>query len=287
MLFGYIFKLTHIIFLVADVVDFTSPLTWIYVLVTALVPGLLATWLGVGGCFLRIPMLMYLFGVPIKTAYCINQAVVAVTTVPGVIVHLKEKHIYVRGFIVASVSAMAGISVSAYLVAKYIPATSLRVFFGLACVAIGLYVLQNTVKARRALTKRVTMESVKVLEHGFKLVALMFLAGFATGLCGFGGGIYFVPAFMSLGYPTHIAIGTSSAEMLPVAGLGSAVLTLNGFMYPLLFAAVGVPTLIASWVGAKLAARSPPWVLRLIYALAIIAAGLYVALDALKKLGFI
>jgi len=240
----------------------------------------------VGGCFLRIPMLMYLFGVPIKTAYCINQAVVAVTTIPGVIVHLKEKHVYVKGLAIASVSAMAGVSISAYLVAKYIPASSLRVFFGLACVAIGIYVLQKTLRARKALTRRVTMESVKVLEHGFKLIALMFLAGFATGLCGFGGGIYFVPAFMSLGYPTHIAVGTSSAEMLPVAGLGSAMLTLNEFMYPLLFAAVGVPTLIASWAGAKLAARSPPWVLRAIYALAIIGAGLYVALDALRRLGF-
>ena len=45
---------------------------WADVLITALIPGLLATWLGVGGCFLRIPMLIYLFGVNIKTAYCIN-----------------------------------------------------------------------------------------------------------------------------------------------------------------------------------------------------------------------
>ncbi len=268
-------------------IDLGSPITWVYVLLTALIPGLLSTWLGVGGCFLRIPMLIYLFGVPIKTAYCINQAVVALTTIPGVIVHVKEKHVYMKGFVVAALSAMVGVSISAYIVAKYIPAMPLRVFFGFVCVGIGIYVIYKTLRARKVLVKRVTVEAVKTLEHGAKLALLMFLAGFATGLCGFGGGIYFVPIFMGLGYPTHVAVGTSSIQMLPVAGLGSTVLTINGFMYPLLFLLVGVPTLIASWAGAKLSAKSPPWVLRLIYALAIIGAGLYVAIDALRKMGII
>ena len=265
-------------------VDLASPLTWLYVVLTALIPGLLATWLGVGGCFLRIPMLIYFFGVPIKVAYCINQAVVALTTIPGVIVHLKERHVYVRGFVVAAVSAMIGVSISAYVVAKYIPALPLRVFFGFACVAIGFYVLYKTIRARKALIKRITLETVGVLEHGVKLAVLMFLAGFATGLCGFGGGIYFVPAYMGLGYPTHIAVGTSSTQMLPVAGLGSTVLALSGYMHVILLLLIGVPTLAASWVGAKLSAKSPPWVLRLVYALAIIGAGLYVGLDAVRRL---
>ncbi|OYT47979.1 MAG: hypothetical protein B6U85_03875 [Desulfurococcales archaeon ex4484_42] len=265
-------------------IDFTSPLTWFYLLLTALIPGLLATWLGVGGCFLRIPMLMYLFGIPIKVAYAINQAVVALTTVPGVIVHLREKHVYIKGLINASLSAMVGVSLGAYVVAKYIPAQHLRVFFGFVCVAIGIYVIRSTLKARATLVKRVTVEAVKVLEHGLRLSLLMFVAGFATGLCGFGGGIYFVPTYMALGYPTHVAIGTSSTQMLPVAGLGSAVLTASGFMDPLMLIAVGIPTLLASWIGAKLATKSPPWFLRVIYGASIIGAGLYVALDTLVKL---
>ena len=252
-------------------------LFWIYVLLTALIPGLLATWLGVGGCFLRIPMFMYLFNVGIKTAYCLNQAVVAITTLPGVFEHWRKYHVYTKGLITAAISATLGVALGAYVVAKYVPAKTLKGIFGFACILVGIYVLYNTFKMRGKLIKRITVKEVGVLEHGFKLAALMFLAGFATGLCGFGGGIYFVPIFIALAYPTHVAVGTSSAEMIATAGMGSAVLTASGYMNVILFLAVGIPTLVASWIGARLAAKSPPWLLRVIYALSIIAAGAYVA----------
>ncbi len=89
---------------------------------------------------------------------------------------------------------------------------------------------------------------------------------------------------MALAYPTHVAVGTSSAQMIATASVGSAVLTANGFMNALLLASIGVPMLVASWLGAKLSVKSPPWLLGLIYALAIIGAGTYVAYDALSKI---
>ncbi len=260
------------------------PILITYVILTALIPGLLATWLGVGGCFLRIPMLMFLFNLPIKVAYCVNQAVVALTTIPGVLVHIRERHVYTKGFIVASLSAMAGVALGAYVVAKYLPSQVLKVFFGAVCVGIGIYVSYRTLKLRKKLTVRKVVTPKMVLEAGPKLSVLMFIAGFATGICGFGGGIYFVPVYLGLGYPTHVAIGTSSTQMILVAGLGSTVLTINGFMNVLMLLLIGIPTLLASWIGAKLAAKSPPWILRLIYGLAIIAAGLYVSINALSSL---
>lgn len=265
-------------------VDFHSPVFWLYVLLTALVPGLLATWLGVGGCFLRIPMMMYLFGLPIKVAYCVNQMVIAITTLPGVYVHWKNKHIYARGTIVAAVSAVAGTMLGAYVVARYISPIHLRAIFGFVCVGIGIYVFWNTYRARGKLAKRVTVEEAGKLEAGVKLAALMFLAGFATGICGFGGGIYYVPVFMALGYPTHVAVGSSSAQMIFTASSGSAVLAASGFHNMLMFAVIGIPTLIASWYGAKLSRRSAPWLLRMVYAVLISAVGLYVAIDALAKI---
>ncbi len=261
-----------------------TPTSLLYIAITAIVPGLIATWLGVGGCFLRIPMLMYFFGVSIKTAYCINQAVVALTTIPGVIVHIRNKHVYLKGLAIAVPSAMLGVAIGAYVVAKYLPTLLLRVVFGLVCLGIGIYIAYRTLKARRRLSRRITVADVKNLYAGPKLGLLMFIAGFATGICGFGGGIYFVPIYMGLAYPTHVAIGTSSFQMLPVAGMGSTILALSGYGDLELFLAIGIPTLIASWIGAKLAARSPPWFLRLLYAVGISGAGLYVALDALTKL---
>jgi len=117
---------------------------WIYVLITALIPGFLATWLGVGGCFLRIPMIMYFFNIPIKTAYCINQAVIALTTIPGVIVHYKNKYVYNKGLLVATLGACIGVSLGAYVVARYISRLVLRIIFGFACTLIGVYILHKS-----------------------------------------------------------------------------------------------------------------------------------------------
>ncbi len=264
--------------------DVYSPVYWFYVLLTAIIPGLLATWLGVGGCFLRIPMLTYLFGVSIKTAYCINQATIALTTIPGVIVHWRSGHVYSRGLVVSAISAVVGVALGAYVVAKIIPTLALKGIFGAACIGIGIYITWKTLKARKALRRRVTVREVKWLEAGARLSLLMFLAGFATGLCGFGGGIYYVPIFMALSYPTHVAIGTSSAQMIATASIGSTVLSISGYMNVVLLASIGIPTLVASWIGAKLSVRSPPWLLRLVYSLSIIGAGAFVVYDALSKL---
>ncbi len=268
-------------------INYHSWLFWFYVLLTALIPGLLATWLGVGGCFLRIPMMMYLFGLPIKVAYCVNQMVIAVTTLPGVYVHFRNKHVYVRGTLVAAASAVAGTMLGAEVVAKYISPIHLRAIFGFVCVGIGIYVFYNTYKRRGKLAKRVTVEEAGKLEAGFKIATLMFLAGFATGICGFGGGIYFVPVYMAMGYPTHVAVGSSSTQMIFTATSGSSVLAYHGFHNIPMFIVIGVPTLVASWFGAKLSRKSAPWVLRLAYAILICAVGLYVGIDALSKMGYI
>ncbi len=259
-------------------------LYWLYVILTALIPGFMATWLGVGGCFLRIPMLIYLFNVPIKTAYCINQAIIALTTLPGVIVHFRNKYVYKKGLIVSAIAACLGVSIGAYIVAKYVPRLLLRVIFGTACTLIGIYVLNKTLKMKGKLRKIVSLTEIGELEHGYKLFTLMFLAGFATGICGFGGGIYYIPIFIGLGYPTHVAVGTSSTEMIFTGGLGTTVLTYHGFMKWTLFLAIGIPTLFASWIGAKMTKISPPYLLRLAYALSIIGVGIFVAIEALLKI---
>ena len=257
---------------------------WLYVFLTALIPGFIATWLGVGGCFLRIPMLMYFFNIPIKTAYCVNQAVIALATIPGVIVHIRNKYVYKRGLIVSAIAACLGVGIGAYVVARYVPRLLLRVIFGTACTFIGIYILSKTLRIRGKLRRIISLAEVRELEYGHKLFIWMFLAGFATGICGFGGGIYYIPIFIGLGYPTHVAVGTSSTEMIFTGGLGASVLTYHGFMSWQLFLVIGIPTLFASWLGAKMTRISPPYLLRLAYALSIIGVGIFVAIDALLRI---
>jgi len=250
--------------------------TLLWVLLTGAIPGFLATWLGVGGCFLRIPMMMALLGLPIKTAYAVNMAVISITTIPGVITHYRMKHVYTKGFIVGAVGAALGVIVGTQI-AVYTPSATLKVIFGFACVGVGIYMLYTSLKTRGKVPPRTTVEDVEKLEHGPKLCFLMFLAGVATGICGFGGGIYYMPLFVALGYPMHIAVGTSSTQMIPVAAIGAANLTAHGYQNWLYVLAIGLVTLIFSWLGARASKVTKAWILRASFGILIAAIGLLVA----------
>ena len=248
-----------------------------YVFIIGAIPGFLATWLGIGGCFLRIPMMMALLGLPIKSAYAVNMAVISLTTIPGVISHYKMRHVYNKGMIVATIGAAVGVLIGTQL-AIYVPSATLKKIFGIACVGVGIYMTYKAIKTKGKVPPRVTVDEVEKLEYGVKLISLMFLAGIATGLCGFGGGIYYMPVYNALGYPMHIAIGSSSTQMIFVAGLGATNLAIHGFMKWFYVAAIGIVTLIFSWLGARATKTMKAWVLTAIFGILIGIIGASVAI---------
>ena len=239
--------------------------------------GFLATWLGIGGCFIRIPLMMLLLGLSIKTAYAVNMAVICIATLPGVISHYYMKHVYPRGTIVAAGGAIPGVLVGTQI-AMYTPNEILKVIFGIACLGVGIYMTTMAFKKKGATPPRVTLDQVVRLELGFRLGGLMFMAGIATGLTGFGGGIYYMPILNALGYPMHIAIGTSSAQMIPVTAVGATNLTLHGFQSWYFVFWIGLVTLVFSWLGARATKTMKAWVLRAIFGVLIGLTGIVVAL---------
>lgn len=167
----------------------------VWILLIGAVCGFLATWLGIGGCFLRIPMMMVLLGLSIKTAYAVNMAVIAIATIPGVITHYTMKHVYSKGFVVAAIGSAVGVVIGTQI-AMYVPSATLKVIFGIACIVVGIYMSYSTIKGKGKTPARVTVDQVERLEHGAKLGVLMFLAGIATGLSALVGGFITCPSTM-------------------------------------------------------------------------------------------
>ena len=248
-----------------------------WILLIGAITGFLATWLGIGGCFLRIPMMMAFLGLSIKTAYAVNMAVISIATIPGVIAHYRMKHVYKKGVIVAAVGAAVGVIIGTQI-AMYVPSTTLKMIFGIACVGVGIYMTYSSIKGKGKMPPRVTVDQVERLEHGTKLGGLMFLAGIATGLCGFGGGIYYMPILNVLGYPMHIAIGTSSTQMIPVAAIGATNLTIHGYQNWFYVLTIGLVTMLFSWLGARTTKIMKAWILRGIFGVLIGVVGLSVAI---------
>ncbi len=253
-----------------------NTLNLFYLFIIGAIPGFLSTWLGIGGCFLRIPMMMALLGLPIKSAYAVNMAVISLTTIPGVIYHYRMRHVYNKGMVIATIGATAGVLLGTQL-AIYVPSTVLKKIFGTACLGVGIYMTYKAVKTKGKLPPRVTVDEVGRLEHGAKLISLMFLAGVATGLCGFGGGIYYMPVYNALGYPIHIAIGSSSTQMIFVAGVGATNLAIHGFMEWFYVATIGTVTLFFSWLGARATKTMKAWILTAAFGILIGVTGACVA----------
>ncbi len=250
--------------------------TFLWIFLTGAIPGFLATWLGIGGCFLRIPMMIALLGLPIKSAYGINMAVISLTTIPGVVTHYRLRHVYNRGLASAATGAGIGVIIGTEL-AVYVPGATLKVIFGIACIGVGIYMAYAAIKSKGRIPPRVTVDQAAGLRHGLGLSGLMLIAGIATGLCGFGGGIYYMPIFNALGYPMHIAIGTSSAQMIPVAGIGAANLALHGYTRWTYVMAIGAITLLFSWLGARSTKVVKAWLLKVIFGILIGLIGVSVA----------
>ena len=205
------------------------------------------------------------------------MAVRSIATIPGVITHYRMNHVYKKGVIVAAIGAALGVIIGTQI-AVYVPSRTLKIIFGIACIGVGIYMTYSSIKSKGKMPPRVTVDQVERLEHGVKLGGLMFLAGIATGVCGFGGGIYYMPILNVLGYPMHIAIGTSSTQMIPVAAIGATNLTIHGYQNWFYVLTIGIVTMFFSWLGARTTKMMKAWVLKGIFGVLIGLIGLSVAI---------
>jgi len=87
-----------------------------------------------------------------------------------------------------------------------------------------------------------------------------------------------MPIFNALEYPMHIAIGTSSTQMIPVATIGATNLTMHGLQNWFYVLTIGLVTLPFSWLGARTTKAMKAWVLKAIFGVLIGLVGLSVAM---------
>lgn len=106
------------------------------------IAGLLSGFIGVGGGFIIIPMLMWMFGMPFKVASGTSLVALCLLAVPGIITHGLYGHIdFVRGIAIAAGSIPGAFFGTALL--KRLPEKALRIAFGILLVAVAVTLAIN------------------------------------------------------------------------------------------------------------------------------------------------
>ncbi len=121
------------------------------------------------------------------------------------------------------------------------------------------------------------------------LIAIGLISGVFSGTFGIGGGIIMVPALVYIaGFTQHRAIGTSLAILLPPVSLTAVIeYYRHGHVDIRSAVIVALALFTGAYLGAYGANKLAESYLRLLFGIFIISMGVYLCIDAMKRLGWI
>jgi len=194
-------------------------------LITGLGVGFASGLLGVGGCFIMVPVQFWVLKVmgvdptiAIRIAFGTNLLVVLPTAFSGALTHhFKGAVLWKQGTILGIIAAF-GAFLGGFF-ASNISGAILTKLFG-AAIILG---------AIRMLTAKPPKVDEQPSDNMLAYVFWGIILGIVSGLIGIGGGVLMIPVMVVfLKFKMHQAVGTSTALMMFAAIGGVAAYILNG-----------------------------------------------------------
>ena len=177
--------------------------------------GLSLGLLGSGGSILTVPVLIYLVGVPEKTAIAESLAIVGLIALAGAIPKWRRGLVDGRNVLLFGLPGMVGAYLGAWSAAFVSGEFQLVLFAVIMFVAA--FLMMRPPKLENP------DEDAAAPRAAMRIVIDGLIVGAVTGLVGVGGGFLIVPALVLLGgLPMHRAIGTSLAIIALKSATGFA-----------------------------------------------------------------
>lgn len=197
----------------------------IALLITGVGVGFASGLLGIGGCFIMVPIQFWALTsigvdptIAIRIAFGTNLAVVLPTAISGAIGHSRKKAVLWKAGIVLGLAGLVGSVVGGYF-AAHIPGNILKIGFGLAILAGGI----------RMLTAKPPKVEKEPIDNVFVYILWGFPLGIVSGIIGIGGGVLMVPVMvLAMRFKMHQSVGTSTALMIFTSIGGILSYTVNG-----------------------------------------------------------
>jgi len=197
----------------------------IALLITGLGVGFASGMLGVGGCFIMVPVQYWALTsigvdptVAIRIAFGTNLLVVLPTAFSGAMTHYKKGAVLWKAGVTFGIAGAIGAFFGAFI-ASHLPGKVLTVAFGIAVILGALRML--------------TAKPPKITDEPSDSIAAFILwgipLGIVSGIVGIGGGVLMIPIMVYfMKFKMHQAVGTSTALMIFTAMGGSLSFLING-----------------------------------------------------------
>ena len=255
----------------------------IVLLITGVGVGFASGLLGVGGCFIMIPVQYWVLTsmsidpkIAILVSFGTNLFVVLPTAISGSYRHSVKNAVLWKPAIIMGVSGAIAAMLGAF-VATLLPGNVLTAAFGIAIISGAIRML--------------TAKPLKADEHppdsNLPYVLWGLPLGFACGLIGIGGGVLMIPIMVViLKFSMHKAVGTSTGLMIFTAIGGTISYIVNGwgvsnlpeyslgYVNLLQFLLLAVTSVPMAQIGANFAHKLPAKQLKYIFILVMIYMGL-------------
>ena len=251
---------------------------------TGIAVGFGQGFLGVGGSFIMVPVVYWLFtamgispDIAIKLAFGSSLFVVFPTAISGVLTHMRKGAVWWKAGIILGMCGTIGAIIGSTIASRFLTVEILKPTFGLAIALGAIWMVMGKLPE--------VAEDLK--EKPTIWVCWGFPIGVISGLLGIGGGIIMVPVMaLGLKLSMHRAVGTSLAMMTFTSFGGVIGYLINGLSVPDLppfslgyvnipiWACLALTSIPVAQIGARTAHRLPATQLRYIF----IAVMFYVAL---------
>jgi uncharacterized membrane protein YfcA len=250
--------------------------------------GFLAGFFGIGGGLLIVPLLVFSYSYSgispsIQTHLAIGTSlfIIIFTSLMSAFQHNKQHNIYWPAvFAIGLSSALTAIGTAR--LAVDLPGSHLRIVFALIVITTGIRMLTESEAESQKKLKLLSKPSI------LGLIGTGLASGVVSALAGVGGAVITVPMmYYFLKIPLKLTIGTSSATVVITAffsvvgyilsGMGHADLPVWSFGFVDLQRGIAIiiGSLLFARIGAYVSFKTPPYRLRILFALFLISLSIY------------
>ena len=240
-----------------------APLAGIFV-------GIESGLLGMGGGSILVPVLLFVFRLPIKEAIGTSLCIIVLTAFSGIIVHWKEKQVHLKLAIVMALTGVIGAQLGSYL-NKIIPDNIIKLIFTVVVIIFGFKMWIGTTNGGKE-----TFAANTNIRFNRSLTSILgLIAGTASGLLGIGGALIMLPVMhIFLHIPMNICVGTSLFIVFFNSLSGAFGYIARGDANLKLAILIAVGSVAAAPFGAKLSVKISREKLRKIFAVVLVLAGI-------------